>query len=192
MPLTSERKDLDVSQLGDSIRAKRKQADRTLESLAVAAGISIGYLSQVERGHATPSLGTLQRIAQALDVNLDYFIATPTAMDAVTRDQERPTFFVGSSSISYERIGADFRGGELSSFVLNIPPGYRSETVSHTGEEIVYVLEGTLMQVVGEEKMRLNAGDSLHFRSNVQHRWWNESETVVRLFWVGTSDMFKK
>jgi len=191
MHLTSKSADLSVPQLGQSIRLKRKQAERTLASLANAAGISIGYLSQVERGHATPSLGTLQRIAKALDVNLDYFISTPTAMDAVTRGQERTAFFVGSSSIAYERIGADFRGGELSSFVLNIPPGYRSETVSHTGEEIVYVLSGTLMQMIGEEKMRLNAGDSLHFRSNVQHRWWNESEDVVRLFWVGTSDMFR-
>ncbi|MCE3544130.1 helix-turn-helix transcriptional regulator, partial [Escherichia coli] len=61
------------------IRARRRQLQLTLQEICDAAGISVGYLSQVERDHATPSLGTLAQIARSLDVGVDYFIATPTA-----------------------------------------------------------------------------------------------------------------
>jgi transcriptional regulator with XRE-family HTH domain len=177
--------------VGPIIRARRRQLNLTLQSIADASGISVGYLSQVERAQATPSLGSMERISKALDVNLDYFIATPKALDALTRKGGRATFFVGDSSIAYERIGADFSGNQLSSFVLTIPPGYHSETVSHEGEEIVYILEGALMQIVGGQEMELHVGDSLHFRSNTKHKWWNDSDQPVKIFWVGTANIFR-
>ena len=96
-----------------------------LQSLADATGISVGYVSQVERDLATPSLGTLAQIARSLDVGVDYFIATPDVGDALSRAGERQSFSVSGSSIVYERIGTDFAGNVLSSFILSIPPGYR-------------------------------------------------------------------
>ena len=63
--------------LGAAIRKRRKQMQMTLQMLCDKSGVSMGYLSQVERGNATPSLGTLAQIADGLDVALEYFIATP-------------------------------------------------------------------------------------------------------------------
>ena len=85
----------------------------TLQELCDAAGISVGYLSQVERDHATPSLGTLAQIARSLDVGVDYFIATPSMEDGLTRAAERDRFSVDGSSIIYERLAADFTGNVL-------------------------------------------------------------------------------
>ncbi len=163
----------------------------TLQALGDAAGISIGYLSQVERDHATPSLGTLSQIARSLDVGVDYFVATPSVEDGLTRAGARSGFSVGSSPLVYERIAADFTGNVLSSFILNIPPGYRSETVSHEGEEILYMLEGSVTQRLGNEEMVISAGDSLHFRGNRPHSWSNDSNAPARMLWTGTLPMFR-
>ena len=177
--------------VGALIRARRRRLHMTLQELCDAAGISVGYLSQVERDLATPSLGTLAQIARSLDLGVDYFIATPSMEDGLTKAAERDRFSVDGSSIIYERLAADFTGNELSSFILNVPPGYRSETVSHAGEEILYVLEGAITQRLDDQEMVLCAGDSLHFRGNRPHSWSNHTAEVARLLWTGTLPMFR-
>lgn len=177
--------------VGAMIRARRKQLHLTLQALSAAANVSVGYLSQVERDHATPSLGTLAGIARALDVGMDYFIATPPIESALTRNGQRPAFSVAGSSILYERIGADFAGNVLSSFILTIPPGYASETISHEGEEIVYILEGELIVRVDDEAMVLRVGDGFHFRGNRPHAWSNSGPGQTRLLWTGTVALFR-
>jgi transcriptional regulator with XRE-family HTH domain len=177
--------------VGALIRARRRQLHLTLETLGKTAEVSVGYLSQVERDHATPSLGTLAQIARALGVGLDYFIGTPTAEAALTRQGERRRFSIDGSSIVYERVGADFPGNVLSSFVMTVPPGYRSETVSHEGEEILYILDGAITQRLDDEEMIMSAGDSLHFRGNRPHSWSNHTNKAARLLWTGTLTLFR-
>ena len=177
--------------VGAIIRARRRQMQLTLQELADAAGISVGYLSQVERDHATPSLGTLAQVARALDVGIDYFIATPSAKTALTRQGERRKFSVDGSSVIYEQLGAEFAGNVLSSFILTVPSGYRSEVVSHEGEEIIYVLEGAITQRLENEDMVMSAGDSLHFRGNRPHAWSNHTDQPARLLWTGSLTLFR-
>ncbi len=158
----------------------------TLQALGDAAGVSIGYLSVIERDQATPSLGTLAQIARHLDVDLDFFVSMPSARNALTRADEREKFAVSGSSIIYERLAADFAGNVLSSFILTIPPGYRSETVSHEGEELLFILEGSITDRLDDEEMILHAGDSLHFRGNRPHSWANHTGAPARVLWTGT------
>jgi quercetin dioxygenase-like cupin family protein len=162
-----------------------------MQQLADEAGISVGYVSQVERDLATPSLTTLAGIARSLDVGIDYFIATPEPGSALSRAAGRPSFSISGSSIHYERIGTDFAGNVLSSFILTVPPGYRSEMVSHEGEEIIYVLEGELTVKVEAEEIVLGPGDGFHFRGNRSHAWWNRSARPMRLLWTGTVPLFR-
>lgn len=185
------KQDMDgAPRIGALIRARRQQMKMTLQQLGDASGISVGYLSQVERDHSTPSLGSLAQIARALDVGIEFFIATPNAREALTRNGERERFSVDGSSIIYERIGAEFPGSVLSSFILTIPPGYRSEVVSHEGEEILFMPEGSITQRVDDVEMTMSAGDSLHFRGNRPHAWWNDSNAPARMLWTGTLFMF--
>jgi len=79
----------------------------------------------------------------------------------------------------------------LSSFILTVSPGYRSETVSHEGEEILYVLEGAITQRLDGQEMVLSVGDSLHFRGNSPHSWSNDTARITRLLWTGTLPMFR-
>lgn len=177
--------------VGALIRARRRQQQLTLEALGKSADVSVGYLSQVERDHATPSLGTLAQIARALGVGIDYFVSAPTAQAALSRAGERNRFSLDGSSVLYERLGADFPGNQLSSFVMTVPPGYQSETVAHEGEEILYVLDGAITQRLDGEEMVMHAGDSLHFRGNRPHSWSNHTDQPTRLLWTGTLALFR-
>ncbi|HTJ58188.1 MAG TPA: XRE family transcriptional regulator [Devosiaceae bacterium] len=177
--------------VGPLIRARRRQLHLTLQELADGAGISIGYVSLVERDLATPTLGTLAQIARSLNVGVDYFISTPDVESALSRASERQPFSINGSSIIYERIGTDFAGNVLSSFILTIPSGYRSETVSHEGEEIIFMLAGELTVRVEPDSMVLGEGDAFHFRGNRPHSWCNTGSAAARLLWSGTVPLFR-
>ncbi|MBU2983438.1 XRE family transcriptional regulator [Lentibacter algarum] len=167
------------------MRRLRHGMSLTLQQLSAASGVSVGYLSQLERGNATPTLGTLSQIAQALKVEADYFVRTPRAVDSLTRGDKRPQFAVSGSSIAYEQIGAERTGHELTSYVMNVPPGYESEVVTHVGEEIIYILEGEISQMVGEREYLMGPGDSLHYLGTTPHCWSNKTERLARVLWVG-------
>lgn len=177
--------------IGALIRDRRKQQRMTLQTLGDASETSVGYLSQIERDQATPSLGTLAQIARALGVGVDYFIAAPTARDALSKADVRQKFSIDGTSIIYERLTTEFPGSRLSSFIMTVPVGYQSETVNHEGEELIYVLSGTITQSLAEETMVLNAGDALHFRGNQPHAWANHGSEPARLLWAGTLQLFQ-
>lgn len=172
---------------GGRIRELRRKGDLTLQQLADQAGISVGFLSQVERGKATPSLGTLAAIADALGVEIDWFVATPKPANSVTRAGERELFSLGEGALSYERLNTVLPGGGLSSVIVHIPVGYASEQTSHTGEELIVVLEGTLRQTLGEAVFTLNVGDSLHFMGDTPHSFANAGDRPVRILWTGNT-----
>ena len=177
--------------VGGLIRERRRALGLTLKELGGLAQLSVGFLSQVERDHATPSLGALSMIAKGLDVDMEYFVSSPAVHRGRTRQNERQSFSVDESSLSYERLGADFAGKSLSSFIIHVPAGYKSETVSHEGEEIIFVLSGEVDTVVEGEKIVLGAGDSLHFRSPRQHRWENVTDENCSILWTGTAPIFR-
>jgi transcriptional regulator with XRE-family HTH domain len=168
------------------LRKRRRLLGLTLRQLCDRAGLSVGYLSQVENDKAVPTLGTLAQIAAALDVGLDYFVAQPEPADALSRAENRPRFSLPGSPVAYEALGSDYPGSELSSYILHIPPGYFSETVTHDGEEIVVILDGEIEQTLGGEVITLHSGDSLHYSGNTPHAYANRSDGPARLIWTGT------
>jgi transcriptional regulator with XRE-family HTH domain len=176
--------------IGPPMRASRQKAGMTLQDVARLAGVSIGYLSLIERDQATPTLTTLDRIAQALGVGLERFVVRPEPVECVTRAAERQRFHVGSDLLGYERVSAQFPGSELSSYVLTFAPGYRAEAVEHTGEEHVYVLSGSLELRLDGKLLRLARGDSVHYPSTQPHALANPYDAVAQVLWTGTHDIF--
>jgi transcriptional regulator with XRE-family HTH domain len=172
---------------GQRIRDLRRRAGLTLQALSDQAGISVGFLSQVERDKGTPSLGTLAQLASSLGVSIEYFIATPRANDSITRGQERERFAIADSSLQYERLSTDLPGGTLTSLMIHIPVGYSSELTKHAGEELIMLLEGTVRQTLGDSTFVLNTGDTLHFMGDTPHSFANIGNVPARMVWTGTS-----
>lgn len=172
---------------GGRIRELRRKAGLTLQTLADQAGISVGFLSQVERDKATPSLGTLASLASALGVEIDVFVAAPKLADSVTRATQRVRFAIADSSLGYERVSTTLPGGQLTSLIVHVPKGYRSEIVSHVGEELLLILDGTIRQTLGDAELILHPGDSLHFMGDTPHSFANIGDGPARMLWTGTS-----
>ncbi|AVX03689.1 hypothetical protein MXMO3_01158 [Maritalea myrionectae] len=164
----------------------------TLTQLGERAGVSAGYLSQVERENAVPSLATLGQIALALGLEIEHFVSMPKATNAITRKSTRPKFHIGDSSVVYEKLAVEHPANELSSLILTIPPGYQSEVASHEGEEIIYMLEGRIEQTVADACYELGVGDSLHYRGGLPHSWSNPFDETAKIIWTGTLTLFRE
>jgi transcriptional regulator with XRE-family HTH domain len=172
--------------LGPRLRKRRRQLGLTLRELCARTGLSVGYMSQVENDKAVPTLATLAQVAEGLEVGLDYFVTQPKPADALSRAEGRPRFSLPGSPLAYEEISSDYPGSELTSYILHVPPGYASETVTHEGEEILVILDGQIEQRLGGEVITMRAGDSLHYSGATPHAWANRSSEPARILWTGT------
>lgn len=176
--------------LGERLRHRRKQLVLTLQEVADQAGLSVGFISQIERGLTTPSLSSLVAVARVLQSHVSEFLAQPEVATPLTRQSERPHYAVGSNSLTYERLSTSFPGNVLRSLIIHEPPGYRSEPIAHEGEEIFYVLAGELTVEVDGLGTVLVAGDSIHFQSTQVHSTWNHTERPTMILHTCTMDVF--
>ena len=190
VPPTDEIADRQPSMLGVRIRHARRIAGLTLIQVASKAQCSESLVSKIENGQATPSLAMLHRIAVALATN----IATLSCEEApsagpVLRQGERPVMQAGG--IALERIVLPKRGGLLQANIHIVQPGEASDgQIVHVGEEVGYVLEGTLELMLGDATYRLHSGDAFTFSSQVTHGYRNPGETVTKVLWVNTPATF--
>ena len=176
--------------IGALIRKRRRQLHLTLQQLGEKSGVSYSYLSQLERDNATPTLGTLAQVAAALGVGVDYFVSTPHHADSVTRGTDRMRFAINGSDLQYEKLGVEVPGMNCLRFIIHVAPGFRSETFHHEGEELIYVLDGSITQVVDRAEFHLQAGDSIHYRGDNPHSYRNDGNQPARLLWAGTLKLF--
>jgi transcriptional regulator with XRE-family HTH domain len=172
--------------LGPRIRELRKARDMTLQKIAEASGLSVGYLSQIERNLATPSIKALHDIAQVLGVNISWFFpesdyGTEGERRYIVRAEQRRTLNFGLGIA--DQLLCPSLSGELELLCSTFEPGALSgeEPYTHRGEEAGIVISGELDLWIGNEKFHLGKGDSFNFPSTTPHRYRNpgESETVV-------------
>jgi len=161
-----------------------------LKEVADGAGLSVGFISQIERGITTPSLSSLVGVSRVLKMHVSDFLAQPRGIGPLTRQSERPHYAIGGNSLTYERLSASFPGNVLRSVIIHEPPGHRSEPIAHEGEEIFFILEGALTVEVDGERTILNIGDSIHFPSTRTHSTWNHTSLPATILHTCTMDVF--
>ena len=181
-----------AADLGSKIRALRHRLRRTLDEIATAAGISKPFLSQVERGLATPSLTSLAGIAAALGVTLQYFVDTPSEERSVRRAGQLRFFSFADSTDLFARLTNSSVGSQLESILVRLPTGQQkaAEVTTHAGEEFLYVISGEMSLTLEGKTFVLYAGDSAHYESTVPHSWANTGDVEATLVWVGTPRLF--
>ncbi|AML53042.1 helix-turn-helix domain-containing protein [Falsihalocynthiibacter arcticus] len=177
--------------VGALLRAARRSRDYTLQELSSRSNLSIGYLSQIERDIATPSLGSLSKLAAALSVELGHFIPIPNARGLITRAKDRDTIWVREGGMTYERLHGEFVGASFSAFLITLPAGFTTETDQHFGEEFVEVRSGRVLFDVDGQDYDLGVGDTLHFRSDLRHQARNPDLQETVLFWLGNGPKFQ-
>ena len=177
--------------LGNKIRALRQRLDRTLDETAMAAAISKPFLSQVERGQATPSIASLVGIAHALGVSVQYFIDTPSEDRSVCRAGDIRFFGFADSVNLFGKLTNRLAGRELEAILVKMPARQQaSEIKTQAGEEFLYVLSGQVSLMLEGTTFDLRAGDTAHYESTVAHGWANTGDEETVLVWVGTPKLF--
>jgi DNA-binding transcriptional MerR regulator/quercetin dioxygenase-like cupin family protein len=171
--------------LGARLRAIRSARGWSLAEVAGRAQLSISFLSAIERGVSSISVGNLFKLADAYGTTVPGLSADRTAGTRnVVHPGDRPRFVAGSGAVLIEDLIA--APGALEAQRIEIQPGGGSgDTYSHPGEEFIYVLSGLLVFLLeGRQLYRLSEGDSLVFRSERDHRWWNDGESPATVLWM--------
>lgn len=176
--------------VGPLIRARRMQMDLTLSEVARRSGLSVPFLSQVERGQTGLTVVSLMKIAEALGVSVNYFLDTQEP-DVPTRSAKDFHFFtLAESKMRLARIGSMDPERQLEPLLVIFPPKYETESLKHAGEEFLYILRGEIEIRLGRKRYRLMAGDTGHFQSAIRHKWVNPTEDEAHVLWVGTPKHF--
>ena len=176
--------------IGGLLKARRLECGLTLQETADRSGLSAAFVSQVERGKATPSIVSLINLARALDTDIHYFI-TPPAATSLVRRADKPEYVEIDSPVKYRRLDAQIRNQRMNALLMEIPPATALPVVHRQeGEDFFYVLDGEVEQTIGEEVFTLRKGDSAHHNTQVDHSVVNKSRRVATLLWVGTPVLF--
>ena len=176
--------------IGAQIRELRKARGLTLQKVADAAGISVGYLSQIERNQSKLPIGVLQKVSSALGIQMGWFFQAPSDAPAAERDvvvrleNRRRFVFTGLGIV--EELLTPSLSGPLEMLMSTIEPGADSGDYSHDGVEAGVVVSGQLDLWVSDRFFQLREGDSFSFKSTEIHRCANPGETTTRVVWVIT------
>ncbi len=182
--------------LGTAIRHARLTLGIRLQDVADKVGCSESLVSKIENGRALPSLKTLHRIADALQTTVGRLCAAPDGRDGiVSRRGERPVVQVDpvrrGEGICMERLIPYDAAHLLQGNIHIISPGGSSDgSLSHEGEEVGFVIEGTLELTVGSETHLLQAEDSFSFRSELPHSYRNPGAVRARVIFINTPPSF--
>jgi transcriptional regulator with XRE-family HTH domain len=180
----------DIQKIGREIRGLRKARGLTLSELAEKSGLSIGYLSLVERDRATPSINALHAISRALGVTISWFFdanAAPVEERGYVVRRARRRRLEFSAGIVDELLSPSLEGS-LELLASRFPPGASSGDApyTHTGEEAGVVVRGTLELWVDGKHFVLKSGDSFGFPSSLPHRYCNPGSEETEVIWAIT------
>lgn len=159
--------------IGANIRRCRVHLGLTVTDLAARAGLTKGALSKIETGRGSAAIATILRIAEALGVPLaDLFADSEESVPYVLTRAGRGKILMRDGSrfgYSYEALALEMKRKAVEPFLLTIQPGDPPGTFHHGGQEFIYMLSGQMELTIGDDRLRLERGDSLYFDSSLKH-----------------------
>jgi transcriptional regulator with XRE-family HTH domain len=176
-----------ASGVGADLRALRKARGQTLTELSLKVGRSVGWLSQVERDLAEPTIADLRRLASALDQPLSLFFGpNPAPEDErgyVVRWNSRRALGTAEQGLVEQLLSPDLSGSfEIVRSVFE-PGAELKDFNNRATEEAGYLIAGELEMWIGERHFHLKPGDSFRFKGE-RHRWRNPGLEPAIAIWV--------
>jgi transcriptional regulator with XRE-family HTH domain len=176
--------------VAQAVKRRREQLRLTLRDLASKSGISASMISDVERGAKSPTISTLDALAQALGLPMSAFVdsAAPLASRIhVVRAAERPNFIDKKSGAKRDDFGPKLPGSKVEFLSYTVPPrkvagpfaAHASGTIEH-----MHLAAGSIRAVFGSEAVTLEAGDSCTCFADTAHRFDNREGKVEALIYI--------
>ena len=169
-------------EVGQRLRELRGNRGLSIRALAEKSGLNVNTLSLIENQRTSPSVSTLQQLAQALQIPISAFFETD-------RDNLQVVFQKGGTRPHaafthgfMENMGAGLPRLGAEPLIVTLDPhrGSGRNPIVHTGREFVYCLEGRIQYTIEGENYLLEVGDSLFFEAFLPHRWVNDGEVPSR------------
>lgn len=180
--------------VGCKIRSLRESKNIDIEILAERSQLTIEQLSSIEEGAPLPGLAPLIRIARALGVRLGTFLDDSQKLGPVVCRNAECGESVNFSNHSlrknlnmvYHTLSEGKENRHLEPFIIDILPDSDQSYIfsSHEGEEFIYVLEGKVEINYGKNVYVLEAGDSIHYDSIVNHHVHGFNHNKARILAV--------
>lgn len=174
--------------IGVKIKSLRKERKLTLKQIADKTDLSISFLSQVERSKSSVTIESLKKISEALSVNPSYFFSK-------SKRQNKSTIIRNvlnecsslSNNFVYKDLSGNIEKPLFNPILVVLSPGDNSEdSYSHTGQEFLYILEGTLTILIDKEEHDLNPLDCIYLDSTTPHNWINKTNSVVKFLCISS------
>jgi len=178
----------DQPSIGPRFRKLRLQRGESLATVANAVGVSIGFLSNLERSQSGASIGIMRKLAQYFGLNILDLFNPIDDTGPLVRPQDRKTL-EGGLGVQMELLAS----GKITMepHLFRVAPGAGSgESYSHEGEEFLYLVRGRLNIILDGEHYQLRAGDSFYFTSKTPHSWRNPGKTDTLILWINTPPTF--
>lgn len=172
--------------VGNRLRQLRLERGKSMRALARASGLSTNALSMIERSKTSPSVSTLYKIAEALEVPITaFFRLEPPKQSIVFRKANERKRVVISKGL-WEGLGGESFSGHVEPFLLTLESGGSSGPYGmlHTGHEFVMCLQGELEYEIEGQTYNLMPGDNLIFAAQLRHRWMNPGENPASVLIV--------
>jgi DNA-binding transcriptional MerR regulator/mannose-6-phosphate isomerase-like protein (cupin superfamily) len=174
---------------GERLRRLRIKAHKTLKEVSEATGLSISFISALERGGSGASVASLRLLAGAYGANMrEVFGADLEQSTPLVRGADRPVM-QWDNGVRFEEMASGEKVMDPS--FIRVPEGTGSEGFySHNGEEFIYVISGRLfVELKDHGTFQVAPGDTLYFPSTTPHRWWAGDEPVEAVY-VNTPPTF--
>lgn len=181
--------------LGQRLRGMRQRREWTLQELSSRSGLSVGMLSQIERGVSSPSIRSLQKLAEIFAVPPGWFFSDSSAAASgpawVQRRAQRRLLDLSSKGITKELLSPE-GDGKIELILITVEAGGSSGDApyDHAGEDAGTVLEGVLELEVDGVASRLGSGDSFRFPSTLPHRFSNAGPLRCVVLWAVTPPLY--
>jgi DNA-binding transcriptional MerR regulator/mannose-6-phosphate isomerase-like protein (cupin superfamily) len=174
--------------IGVRLRQLRLRRELSLAHVAKAVGISVGFLSAIERSQMSASISTLRRLARFYKTNILEFFDPAESNSRLVRPAARKVLEAGPG-VRMELLA--WGNTVMEPHLFRIAPKSGSgESYTHEGEEFLLVLRGQLQLALDNEEFRLKSGDSFYFESATPHRWKNPGRSETWVLWVNTPPTF--
>jgi XRE family transcriptional regulator, regulator of sulfur utilization len=170
--------------LGDALRRLREQQGISLRSLAERTDFSPSFLSQIENGQCSPSIASMEKIANALGVTLgQFFLSTNQQVVNIVRASDRAHLSLEWSRAELASLGSLPNGSQFQASMLSIKPaGLTGKHVTPSiSDEFAFVFEGKPILRLQDGEQTLERGDSVTILAGTGRQWRNESDTTAEI-----------
>ena len=176
----------DEINVGRRLRELRAGRGLSMRLLAEKSGLNVNTLSLIENQRTSPSVSTLQQLAQTLQVSISAFFETNQDTKQIVHQKSGTRPKAAFSHGSIEDLGGGRTHFSIEPLIVTLDPraGSGKYPIVHTGQEFVYCLEGCIAYSVDNETYLLEPGDSLLFEAYLPHHWKNMKDTFSRALLV--------